>query len=65
MLHPVTMGRDFGKEVEILTGIEAGQKIILNPPDSLRSDEPVKVSQENDKSGPEGGKQQNATGGTH
>ncbi len=44
VLHPVTMGRDFGKEVEILNGIEAGQSVILNPPDSLVSDEPVRVA---------------------
>jgi RND family efflux transporter MFP subunit len=52
MLHSVTIGRDFGKEVEILTGVEAGQSVILNPPDSLVSDEPVRVAQdkpENDK----------------
>jgi RND family efflux transporter MFP subunit len=65
-LHPVTLGRDFGKEVEITTGISAGQKIITNPPDSLVNDEPVRVAkQQNDQGGPQGGKQENATGGTH
>jgi RND family efflux transporter MFP subunit len=46
ILHAVTMGRDFGKEVEILTGIQPGQSVILNPPDSLVSDEPVRVAQD-------------------
>jgi RND family efflux transporter MFP subunit len=45
VLHAVTMGRDFGKEVEILTGIQAGQSVILDPPDSLVSDEPVRVAE--------------------
>jgi RND family efflux transporter MFP subunit len=65
-LHSVTLGRDFGKEVEVTTGIDAGQKIIMNPPDSLMADEPVRIAkQQNDQSGPQGGKQDNATGGTH
>lgn len=41
-LQPVVMGRDFGKEVEILSGITADQKIILNPPDSLVTGQMVK-----------------------
>jgi RND family efflux transporter MFP subunit len=65
-LHPVTLGRDFGKEVEITTGIDAGQKVITNPPDSLMANEPVRIAkQQNDQGGPQGGKQDNATGGTH
>ncbi len=51
VLHPVTMGRDFGKEVEILNGIEAGQSVILNPPDSLVSDEPVRVAEDKTANG--------------
>jgi RND family efflux transporter MFP subunit len=53
-LHAVTIGRDFGKDVEILTGIEAGQNVIVNPPDSLASDEQVRVAQpdNNDKQKP-------------
>ncbi len=51
VLHPVTMGRDFGKEVEILNGIEAGQSVILNPPDSLVSDEPVRVAEDKPANG--------------
>jgi len=50
-LHPISIGRDFGKEVEILTGIEAGQTIILNPPDSLIDDEPVRVAKQDDQNG--------------
>jgi len=50
-LHAVSIGRDFGKEVEILTGIEAGQTIVLNPPDSLIDDEPVRVAKNDDQNG--------------
>jgi multidrug efflux pump subunit AcrA (membrane-fusion protein) len=34
-MRTVTLGRDFGGAVEILTGVTAADQIILNPPDSL------------------------------
>jgi len=34
-LHPITLGRDFGTTVEVLTGVEPGDAIILNPPASI------------------------------
>jgi RND family efflux transporter MFP subunit len=39
----VTQGRDFGTEVEITSGITAGDQVILNPPDSLISGVTVRV----------------------
>jgi RND family efflux transporter MFP subunit len=42
-LQPVLIGRDFGKEVEILAGLTAEQKVILNPPDSLVTGQLVKA----------------------
>lgn len=36
-LHTLKLGRDFGREVEILSGIKADDRIILNPSDSLIS----------------------------
>jgi RND family efflux transporter MFP subunit len=39
----VTAGRDFGTSVEILTGLEQGQGVIANPPDSLTDGEKVRV----------------------
>lgn len=39
----VTPGRDSGATIEILAGLEPGQKIIVNPPDSLTDGEPVRV----------------------
>jgi RND family efflux transporter MFP subunit len=34
-LHQVTLGRDFGTTIELTTGIEPGEKIVLNPPAAL------------------------------
>ena len=34
-LQPVTIGRDFGQSVELLSGINIGDQLILNPADSL------------------------------
>ena len=42
-LRKVTMGRDFGTTVEIAAGVTAQDKVIVNPPDSLANDQPVRV----------------------
>jgi hypothetical protein len=34
-LRKVTMGRDFGTEYEIVSGVAADENVVLNPPDSL------------------------------
>jgi len=39
----VTPGRDSGSTMEILGGLQAGQQIIVNPPDSLTDGEQVRV----------------------
>lgn len=49
ILRAITIGRDFGKDVEVMTGIKVGETVILNPPDSLAGDEPVRVAQPDDK----------------
>jgi RND family efflux transporter MFP subunit len=36
-VHNVTLGRDFGTTVEVLTGIDQGDIVVLNPPSSLVS----------------------------
>jgi RND family efflux transporter MFP subunit len=41
----VTPGRDSGATIEIVAGLETGQKIIANPPDSLTDGEQVRVVQ--------------------
>jgi len=42
-LLPVTLGRDFGNQVEISTGLEEGQPVIDSPPDSLVDGMTVRV----------------------
>ena len=42
-LHEVTLGRDFGTAVEILTGVVPGDAVILNPPASIQSGAQVHV----------------------
>jgi len=47
----VTAGRDFGTTVEILNGLQPGQAVIANPPDSLTDGEKVRVVSPNQPSG--------------
>jgi RND family efflux transporter MFP subunit len=42
-LRPITQGRDFGREVEVLSGIEPNDTLIVNPPDSISDGMPVRV----------------------
>jgi RND family efflux transporter MFP subunit len=51
-LLPVTLGRDFGATIEVLSGIDEKTAVIANPPDSLVDRETVRVVQA--KSGGEG-----------
>ena len=42
-LIPVTLGRDFGTQVEVVSGLTADSQVIENPPDSLVDGETVRV----------------------
>jgi RND family efflux transporter MFP subunit len=44
-LIPITIGRDYGASVEVLSGINGDENIILNPSDSIVSGQPVRISQ--------------------
>jgi RND family efflux transporter MFP subunit len=44
VLVPVSLGRDFGTEVEVMSGLEAGDSVITNPPDSLVSGQEVRLA---------------------
>jgi multidrug efflux pump subunit AcrA (membrane-fusion protein) len=44
VLAPVTLGRDFGTEVEVLAGVSPDEAVVLNPPDSLRAGQEVHVT---------------------
>jgi RND family efflux transporter MFP subunit len=43
-LVKIQIGRDFGKEVEVASGINGGDKIIVSPPDSLSDGDQVHVA---------------------
>jgi RND family efflux transporter MFP subunit len=47
----ITLGRDMGSEVEVVSGLNATDSIILNPPDSLVSGETVRIAQGNASQG--------------
>ena len=42
-LRSIKIGRDLGDRVEVLSGIAAGESVVLNPPDSLVADTLVRV----------------------
>lgn len=42
-LVPVALGRDFGTQVEVLSGLNENSMVIVNPPDSLVENETVRV----------------------
>jgi RND family efflux transporter MFP subunit len=43
-LRPVTVGRDLGSEIEVLEGVSTGDRVILNPPDSLSPGQKVQIA---------------------
>ena len=45
-LVPVKIGRDYGSTVEIVSGLQASDQVILDPADSLVSGAPVEVGQQ-------------------
>jgi RND family efflux transporter MFP subunit len=44
-LKPVSIGRDYGRDVEVLSGLQSTDSLVLNPPDSLESGQQVSVKQ--------------------
>jgi RND family efflux transporter MFP subunit len=43
-LRDVTIGRDFGNEVEIVKGLNANDQVVVNPPDSLSAGQQVQIA---------------------
>ena len=43
-LKKITIGRDFGNSLEVVDGIGAADRIVVNPPDSLEQNEQVNIS---------------------
>jgi RND family efflux transporter MFP subunit len=44
-LKSFTQGRDFGTEIEVLSGLEASDTLIVNPPDSIADGAVVRIAQ--------------------
>jgi len=44
-LVPITLGRDFGNEVEVVAGLTGQELVITSPPDSLVSGEQVRIAE--------------------
>jgi multidrug efflux pump subunit AcrA (membrane-fusion protein) len=50
-LVSITLGRDFGATVEVVSGITDADRVIASPPDSLVDGEQVQVTQPNQQGG--------------
>jgi RND family efflux transporter MFP subunit len=44
-LRPINIGRDYGATIEILGGVSPGERIVINPADSLEDGQQVNVAQ--------------------
>jgi len=44
-LKPITLGRDYGTEVEVIAGLAGNDQVIINPPDSIVSGQEVRITQ--------------------
>ncbi len=44
-LQPITLGRDYGNAVEVVSGLTGSERIIVNPPDSIEVGETVRVAE--------------------
>jgi RND family efflux transporter MFP subunit len=43
-LKSIVQGRDFGSTIEVLSGLEANESVVLNPPDSIANGAQVRVA---------------------
>jgi RND family efflux transporter MFP subunit len=44
-LRQITLGHDFGSEVEVVAGLNGNENVIINPPDSVQDGESVRIAQ--------------------
>jgi RND family efflux transporter MFP subunit len=65
-LQPVAVGRDFGTQIEILSGLQDGELVVVNPNDDVREGAKVNAQpakQNADQQTKQGAKKQNGPGG--
>jgi hypothetical protein len=43
-LKQITLGHDFGGEVEVVAGLDGNENVIINPPDSVTDGETVRIA---------------------
>jgi RND family efflux transporter MFP subunit len=43
-LRNITLGRDYGSYIEVLAGLQASDRVIVNPPDAISDGATVKVA---------------------
>lgn len=48
-LHKLTLGRDYGPDVEVTSGLSAGDVVVLNPTDAIHEGALVEPKQRNEK----------------
>jgi membrane fusion protein, multidrug efflux system len=53
ILRPVTLGRNLGTEVEVLTGLAPADRLVNSPPDSLAAGDTVRSAGEPGHAGQE------------
>lgn len=44
-MHTVKIGRDFGQTVEVVDGVSASDRVVVNPPDSIATGMDVKIAE--------------------
>jgi RND family efflux transporter MFP subunit len=44
VLQPITIGRDFGDELEVTSGLAPDDQIVINPPDSIAAGQKVRLA---------------------
>jgi len=50
-LVPIVLGRDFGSDVEVVSGLSGQANVMVNPPDSLVEGEQVQIAQNQEQTG--------------
>lgn len=50
-LRPITIGRDYGSTLEILGGVDVGDRVVINPADSLEEGQQVNIAPANQGGG--------------
>lgn len=47
-LRPIKIGRDYGSSVEVVSGVDVNDQVVVNPADSLEDGQPVKITGQNE-----------------